>query len=416
MHFRIRKGADIAFAGRPRQVILPRGEVHSAAVLGSDYPGFRPVFAVEERQQVVAGQVLFTDRRRPEIAITSPVSGSVRAIHRGPRRSLDAMVIERDGDRSLELAVKSNPSRDELIALLQMSGLWPALRTRPFGRVPDAGTAPAALFVTAMDTAPLAADPAIVIGQYGGWFQRGLEVLRHLTPANTYVCCRPDAHIPEVKGTEIVTFEGPHPAGLPSTHIHFVHPVGRGDVVWHIGYQDVIAVGHLIETGTIWPHRVISLAGSAVADPSLVLTVPGASLRELTAGHLRAEDLRLLSGSPLDGQAQQYLGRYDLQVTALVHPRQAVRRDGLVERIRSRVQQGLSALVPNDAFERVAPARILPLPFLRAISVGDLEAARKLGALELVEEDMSLLAHVDGSGVDYGQMLRATLDELEAAQ
>ena len=59
------------------------------------------------------------------------------------------------------------------------------------------------------------------------------------------------------------------------------------------------------------------------------------------------------------------------------------------------------------------PFNIPPVPLLRALSVGDVEMAKRLGCLELAESDMALLTHVCPSKVDYAPLLRKALDEIE---
>ncbi|MFX5747694.1 NADH:ubiquinone reductase (Na(+)-transporting) subunit A, partial [Acinetobacter baumannii] len=66
------------------------------------------------------------------------------------------------------------------------SGLWTALRTRPFSKVPDPESSPSSIFVTAIDTQPLAADPQVVIAEQGEAFRAGLTVLGRL--ARVFLC------------------------------------------------------------------------------------------------------------------------------------------------------------------------------------------------------------------------------------
>ncbi|MEG2042667.1 MAG: NADH:ubiquinone reductase (Na(+)-transporting) subunit A, partial [Hafnia sp.] len=90
-------------------------------------------------------------------------------------------------------------------------------------------------------------------------------------------------------------FTGPHPAGLVGTHIHFLEPVSLTKTVWHMGYQDVIAVGKLFTTGELNTDRVIALAGPQVEKPLLLRTRLGASTDEITAGRLKPGDNRVIS-------------------------------------------------------------------------------------------------------------------------
>ena len=379
-----------------------------------DYPGLRPIFDVVDGQTVRAGDRLFTDRRNPGLFYTAPAAGTIRAISRGRRRSLDSIVIDVEGDEAVQFERPAQLGRETLQSLLMASGGWPSFRSRPFGRLADPQILPSAIFVTAMDTAPLAGDPVIVIRRYETWFHLGAAALRHLTDGPIYICHAAHASLPVPDGTTSVGITGRHPAGLPGTHIHHIHPVGADRMVWHIGYQDVIGIGCLLDTGRIWSQRVVALTGPGTRNPRHVLAPPGANLNDLFGTSLTTPAVQLLSGSPLGGTVEHFLRRYDVQATAIPHGRPR-RRSFLDNYLSFDVARLPSPLIPNAVHERAAPCGILPVPFLRAISTGDVETAAKLGALELVEEDLALLSHVDGAGTDFGALLRTTLDELEKA-
>ncbi|UHD46474.1 hypothetical protein LUX29_04445 [Aureimonas altamirensis] len=414
-YIRIRRGIDFRFGPAPEQQIRSDAAVSRVALLGADFPALRPVFCVEEGARVRAGTPLFFDRRAPTIAHVAPVAGTVREIVRGRRRMLDRIVIEREGEDSESFAVPATLDRVSLTELLAAAGAWTAFSTRPFRRTPEPGTVPGAIFATAIDTRPLSPDPTVAIGEASEAFRAGLDALCILAAgAPVFLCQARSVLLPMADGVIPVAFSGPHPAGLPSTHIHHLHPVGGGRTVWQICYDDVLSIGHLLLTGRVRTTRIISLAGPLVSSPALLRTVPGAALRELAAGSLAGRKARLLSGSPLDGRPQPFLGRFALQVSALAPP-SAPRRTGTPsERLRAFLRAQPPVLIPRAAHERAAPTRILPAPFLRALGTGDTETAARLGALELCEEDMALLSHLDG--VDYGGLLRRTLDDLEAAQ
>lgn len=363
---------------------------------------------------VGAGDVLFTDRRKPWQRCVAPASGRVVEIRRSQRRYLDRVVIETDGVDGKVFSSPQKLDRESLTNHLIETGAWMALRTRPFDDVPDPGTIPHAVFVTAMDTRPLAANPAVVIARFLDWFAQGLSVLPLLTDGPVHLCHGDQIVIGSIDGVNATRFAGPHPAGLVGTHIHHLHPVRSGRSIWHIGYQDVIAIGHLLATGRIWTHRVIALAGTAVSAPCLTETTLGADLRELCSGRIGDRPVHLISGSPLDGRLDHYLGRGHLQMTANADRKSGPAAGCFTSWLRGLLAPGGTAIVPNAAHERAAPSGILPIPFLRAISVGDTETARALGALGLGEEDLALLTYVDGRRTDFGLLLRRVLDDLRA--
>lgn len=383
------------------------------ALLGDDLPDIRLEFHVAPGDQIRIGEVLCTDRKRPRIALTSPASGVIAAINRGHRRMLDSLVIDVAEDTFVQFPLwTESPTREAARQLLLQSGMWVAFRTRPFGRIPDPDTLPAAIFVTAMDTNPLAADAAVVLAPDLGAFHRGLDVLKCLTDGPVFVCQSAGPQLaPSDAQLQMATFEGPHPAGLPGTHIHYLMPVSAHRTVWQVGCQDVVAMGHLAATGQIHVSRVVSLAGSGVLRPGLVKTRLGASLADLVDGEVRPGELKVISGSMLSGRASGYLGRYHSQVTVLDEGQ------GTRPTLRSRFFGLLppapaGAMIPLEAFESVMPPDILPTPLLRALSVGDIETAERLGCLELLEEDVALLSYLCAAKADYGALLRHALDAL----
>ena len=392
------------------------------------------------------GEPLLNDKENPEVRFTSPGTGEVVAIHRGERRSLQSVVVRLDGTdeerfSSFDRASLGKLDRRDARTMLLASGAWTAFRTRPFGKVPGPEDSPHSIFVTAIDTNPLAADPHVVIDERPQDFQAGLEVVSRLTDGSVYVCHAAGAtlELPKSEALQRVTFTGPHPAGLPGTHIHFVDPVSENKTVWHIGYQDVIAIGSLFTTGRISTERVVALGGPVVLRPRLLRTRLGASTEDLLRGELEPIDCRVISGSILSGRRAagraRYLGPYDVQLSVLHEDRSrhflswlapgtgsfsAIRAFASALRPRrhrfalTTSQHGSPrAMVPIGNFEKVMPLDILPAPLLKALIVRDTDTARSLGCLELAEEDLALCSFVCSSKYEYGSYLRDTLDLIE---
>ena len=447
---RIRRGLDIPISGRPEQAVDTGASVRSVALLGRDYVGLKPRMMVGEGDRVSLGDTLFVDKRDPEVAYTAPGSGTVTAINRGERRALLSVVIELDPSVEDPAAFPdADGSVDSLTAdrireVLQTSGLWTAFRTRPFSRVPLANSMPRSIFVTAIDTNPLAADPGAVIVGNEADFEAGLAVVARLTEGPVYLCVEEGwSGLAGKQGrVETVVFSGPHPAGLPGTHIHHLDPVGADRTVWHIGYQDVIAIGALCTSGRISTKRVVALGGPAFEKPRLVSTRLGASIEDLTTGELlqaSATDTppRVISGSILNGRravtAEAYLGRYHLQVSAVPEGRgrrlfgwsplhrQAFSFAGMFAPRQSRRLEDLTtashgrptAMIPVEAFEKVVPMDVETSPLLRALLIKDTDQAQALGCLELDAEDLALCSFVCPGKNDYGSVLRANLEHIE---
>jgi Na+-transporting NADH:ubiquinone oxidoreductase subunit A len=441
----LRKGLDIPLAGAPVQSIGDGSPVSTVALLGIDYPGLKPQLVVEAGDRVARGQPLFTSKEHPAIRFTAPGAGEVIAINRGARRALQSVVIRLAGDEALDFGAMADRELAALDAAtvrdrLLVAGLWTAFRTRPFSKLaaPDAAVPP--IFVTAIDTRPLAADPVVVIADAAEDFERGLRVLLRLGMETVYLCTAPAAGIP-VPGDpriEPVEFAGPHPAGLAGTHIHFLSPVSESRQVWHIDYQDVIAIGRLFATGRLPTERIVAIGGPAALRPRLVRTRVGASTEELLAGEVARGEVRVISGSVLSGHRAAgplaWIGRYHDQVSLLAESRAreflAWMRPGVGKYSSLRAYVGNAfrkgdyaltttqngsprAMVPIGSFERVMPLELLPTPLLKALLVEDTDRAKELGCLELVEEDLSLCSFVCNGKYDYGAFLRMTLDEIE---
>jgi Na+-transporting NADH:ubiquinone oxidoreductase subunit A len=420
MRIGIESGLDLSIAGAPAGDTFQEKTVASAAILGRDFPGVKFELMAEQGRPVKAGEALLRDRHRPSIVFASPISGTMGSINRGARRALVSLTVIGDGaDDTVVFDVADAPSRDRIRRLMLESGLWPALRTRPFGHIPDPAGEPKALLVTAIDTEPLAPDPAPIIAAHASHFCRGVDTLSQLTESPLYLCQAGNADIPvgESKRLRIASFDGPHPAGLPGVHINQLCPIGfDGAEVWHIGYQDVIALGCLMATGRSWMQRIVSLAGPSVAEPRVISVALGAAIDEVVAGELKDDGARVISGSVLSGHiafgSEAYLGRHHRQITALPEANQqrvAPWRRAVFD---TALGGAPGPLIPTGDFERVAPPGVLAVPLLRALLVGDVDRARDLGALELVEEDVMLLSYVCPSKTDYGALLRKVLEQL----
>lgn len=443
---RIVKGLDVPIAGEPEQDITKPAGINSVALLGADYIDLRPQVRVEVGDRVKLGQTLWADRPHPEIVYTSPGSGVITEINRGARRALLSIVIRLSGDDEENFSSWStdqliNLRRDQVSETLLASGLWPVLRARPFNKAPVPGTMPSSIFVTAMDTNPLAARAEIVINARSEDFVNGLTVVSRLTSGTVFLCQKPKAGLETgaAENISVVEFSGPHPSGLVGTHIHFLDPVNAKKTVWHIDYQDVIAIGRLFTTGRLDVERVVALAGPVVARPRLIRTRLGASTDDLTEGELRDVPRRIVSGSVLSGRRAQgpeaYLGRYHNQISVIEEsptrqqgrwsfrkPKNAFSTYSLSAASRSRRQKFAlttdqhgkrAALLPLGGHERVMPLDILPTQLLRALLVGDTDTAQALGCLELDEEDLALCSYVCPSKIDYGPLLRLCLERIE---
>ena len=446
MRFTIKEGLDLPITGGPEQIIEDGNKVNSVAILGMDYVGMKPTMMVNEGDTVKLGQVLFTDKKNPGCAFTSPGAGVVKSINRGDKRVLQSVVIELKGSAQESFtkypeSELNNLTADQVKENILASGLWTTIRTRPYGKIPTLDNKPNSIFVTAIDTRPLASDPEVIIKKRSNDFVNGLTLIAKLTEGKTYLCKATDAEIPSSNAVTVAEFSGPHPAGLASTHIHFLDSVNINKTAWYIDYQAVIAIGALFTTGKLNVERVISLAGPTVKKPRLIRTRVGANTNDLVAGELLDDvESRVISGSVLYGHTAYdwaaYLGCYSNQISALqegrarelfgwivpgkdkysamnVYTSSVERKNHRLFPLTTDKNGSNRAIVPVGVYETVMPMDILATPLLKSLVVGDSDQAQLLGCLELDEEDVSLFTFVDPGKHDFGPVLRANLTKIE---
>ncbi len=444
----IKRGLDLPILGSPEQHIELAPRVSRVGLLGADYVGMKPTMLVAPGDRVRLGQAILEDKKNPGVTYTAPASGTIAEVNRGSKRKFESIVIdvEGDGDDRVEFGEFAGQDplslgREKVTEGLARCGLWTSLRTRPFGRVPTPGSVPSSIFVQAIDTNPLAADPAIVISDRKDQFNLGLRVLTTLTDGKVFLCKAPAAEIPgaSVSGVQVESFGGPHPAGLVGTHIHFLDPVGPGKTVWYIGYQDVCAIGAFLQTGTVDVRRVISLGGPVIRQPRLLATRIGAQVSELLDGEYdNSISVRTISGSVLCGRKaigpEAYLGRYHNQISVI---QEGNEREFLgwqmpgfdkYSTLRVFASAGLPnkkfsftttthgserAMVPMGTYEQVMPMDILATQLLRSLIYRDTDEAQQLGILELEEEDLGLCTFVCPGKYEYSSLLRQSLNTIE---
>ena len=298
---KVRRGLDLPISGAPKQEIHDGPKTSQIAIIGSDFHGMKPTMEVKVGDSVSKGQLLFTDKKNLGVRFTSPSSGTVVEINRGDRRVFQSLVIDIDGDEkiafpSFEADKLSSLSREQVVENLVNSGQWVSLKTRPYSKIPAIDSVPASIFVNAMDTNPLAADPQVIIAERQQDFANGLTVISKLTEGSVNLCVETNSSV-TADNAEVYNFSGPHPAGLSGTHIHYIDPVSANKTVWTVNYQDVIAIGALFTSGEIDSRRVIALGGPQVTEPRLIRTILGANLNQLVIGELINDENRVISSS-----------------------------------------------------------------------------------------------------------------------
>ncbi len=443
--FRLKKGLDLPISGAPEQTIHQGNDIKTVAIIGDDFVGMKPTMEVKVGDPVVAGQLLFCDKKNPGVKFTSPGCGNVTAINRGAKRKFESLVISLQGNKSKtflsgnKLGTEKSTAQ-EVKELLIESGLWTSFRTRPFGKVPSISSEPQSVFIAATDSNPLAPAPEVIIKEQAEFYQAGLQLLSRLFNCPIHYCTRNQNLLPEeeLAGLNYYRFTGPHPSGLASTHIHFIDPVHENKTVWHIGYQDISAIGHLFLTGQLMTERIISLAGPIATKPRLVKTRVGASLTDLCEGETTTNDNRIISGSVLNGRKvtgnYSYLARYDNQVSiiedsdgrsffnwAIPGKKRFSFRPIFLSSLfknqtfslNSALWGGKRAIYPLGVYDEVMPMDIIATSLLKSLETCNTEKAKQLGALEIIEEDLGLCGFVCPGKNEFGTTLRDVLTAIE---
>jgi len=439
--FKLKKGLDIRITGVPEKKI--HGEVRSSfyGVKPVDFPGLVPKLCVKQGDRVLAGSPLFYDKLNPKIMFTSPVSGVVTSVSRGERRKILEVVVEKQGDEYIDFG-KADPvmlNRDQVREKLLVSGLWPAVRQRPYHITADPGNVPKAIFIPGFDTAPLAPDYNFIMENSSfSSFMTGITALGKLTDGKINLVLdgrnKPGTILEKTEGVSISYFAGPHPAGNVGVHIHHLAPLNKGELVWFAGLQDVIAIGRLFEEGRYRPDRMVALTGSEIPDPQYYMIRSGSSVKEMVSGNISKGKVRFISGNVLTGKKispEGYLGYYDSQVTVIPEgdhfeffgwalpgtgkfsfyrtfasnllPRKNYRID-------TNLNGGERAFVLTGQYEKVLPMDIYPMQLLKAILAEDIDMMENLGIYEVAEEDFALCEYICPSKTEIQAIIRKGLD------
>lgn len=393
-----------------------------AAISALPADDFRIDPLVGEGETVAQGAPVLRDRRHPELVTTAPMPGRVAAIELGPGHRLSSIRFFHEpgaGRQEYDVAAAAGERGPAALrALLQGSGLWQAFRSRPFGRVPPPTESPAAIFVMALDSRPLAPDPRLAVAGMEAHLERGLRALVRLTPGPMFLCQDRGADLVDAgarpDSLRILKANPLHPWGLAGPHVHSRFPAAVGRPVWDIHVEDVAAIGALLTEGTVTETRLVAVAGPALRSARLVRCQPGADLRGLCYGHEKPGTHLILSGSPLDGREGRWLRHRDRQVTALDAAARGRRGHWFLSALFRAARP--MPLIPTAAVEQALGGVLPTMPFLRALSAGDDETFKRLDGLSLIAEDLALVDYVTNAEPPFAGQLDAMLDRIAAEE
>lgn len=442
MEIKLKRGLDLKIAGAVSDTAAIDIDAGLFAVCPDDFPGFKPKVDVKEGEAVIAGAPLMHDKNNSEVKLVSPVAGTVRAIVRGERRKVLRVEIEASGaSESRRFDIPENADSETAMRLLAESGLLAEIRQRPYDIVPSPEVEPRDIFVTAIDSAPLAVSPEVAVAGKERELAAGVNFLKSICKGKIYISTRRDSHLPSVSGAEHVTVTGPHPAGNAGVQAANIAPVNKGETIWTLDIVTLARIGALAVNGTRDTTAFVAVCGPEVEKPSVVRTREGAAISEIVAGLLKKADhhVRIISGNVLTGIAANPNGFLHFpyrQITVIAEgddktefmgwasfspakasesptfPGHFLHRAFVPD---ARLNGGRRAMIMSGQYDKVIPMDILPEFLLKAIIGRDIDAMEKLGIYEVAPEDFGAAEYVDTSKLPLQQIVREGLDYLREA-
>ena len=435
----LKKGLNIPLAGVPALVVKRTILPDTVAVQPSDYKGLNARLLVREGDKVLAGSPVLADKKNPDVLVTSPVSGTVKAVVRGDKRKLLAVLVDADKDQEyLDFgAAKDGLSAEDVKDRLLKSGLWTAFVQRPYGIVADPAATPKAIFVSALRDKPLAGDFEFEVKGQEQDFQTGLTALSKI--AKTYLGCGVHSSFENYKDVEVNIFDGKCPAGNVGVQVNHIDPVNKGEVVWTIGDPTVVLfIGRLFNTGKVCLKRRIALCGSEVKAPAYVDMLVGEELSTLLSNSYDADrHVRIINGNVLTGRPttkEGFLGAHTSEITVIPEGDDADEFLGWIlprfnqfsvnrsyfswlfgkkkYALDARIKGGERHMIMSGEYDKVLPMDIYGEYLIKAIITGDIDRQEALGIYEVAPEDFALAEFVDSSKLELQRIVREGLNIL----
>jgi len=442
---KLKKGLDIRLLGEAEKVTITLPLPATISLKPSDFHGMTPKMVAKEGNHVKAGEVIFCNKYNEAVKIVSPLSGTIQAVVRGEKRKIIEILIAVDATQEfLETPKKdiSTLSGDQVKETMLAAGLWPFVKQRPLDIIAVQDNAPKAIFISAFDSAPLAADFNYSMHGQDVDFQAGLDALAKLTTGKVHLTLNAktanDAKFEHAKGVQINKISGKHPAGNVGPQIHHIDPINKGEFIWTVNAQDVAIIGRYFNTGKYDAHKTIALTGSEAVAPKYYKTIIGANVIALLKDAVKTEGkVRVISGNALTGDkidADGHLGFYSNQVTLLPEGDQykfflttgwlglgfdkfsnsRLFPTFLTPKKKFRLDTNTNgeerAFVVTGELEKVFPFDIFPMQLVKAAITDDIDGMENLGIYEVAPEDFALCEYVCTTKINIQDKIRQGLD------
>ena len=439
---KLKKGLDIPLQDTPPKIRVQAPPPDTISLKPTDFRRLTPKLLVKEGDVVAAGGAVYCNKYRPEVLFTAPVGGTVSAIVRGEKRKLLEIKIDCTSQaevRTFPVGAPDTLTREQIVEILLQSGCWPSLKQRPYGIIANPADTPKAIFISAFDSTPLAPElDYVLIGQETD-LQRGIDVLRRLSPHGIFWGIRsqtpPASVVRKVNHVHTYMFKGKHPAGNVGVQIHHIAPISKGEIAWTVDPQSVVVIGRLFGTGVLDCRKTVAITGPSASMPCYVSIIPGTPLSSLPQVGVYNPHIRYISGNCLSGEDVGYqgaLGYYHHQITLLpegnhrellgwakiFRPKTfSISRSYLSwlthekrYRLDTNTNGGERAFVMSDVYKKVLPMDIYPDYLLKAILAGEIEKMEALGIYEVIEEDFALCEFVCPSKINIQEIIANGID------
>ena len=447
-HIRITRGLDIPILGKPAgepQPLIGSGEAAPLKPkrIALDLRPFGELkfkLLVKVGDVVKIGQPLIEDKSCPGRMFCSPAGGVIAEEKRGLKRLLLEIIIDvaeqEERHRHQRLDV-DQATAEELQAYLLQAGMFSKIRMRPFNLLADPARSPKAIFVKAIESAPLVPPAEMQVQGKEEEFQAGLNALAKLTSGPVHLVYRQGSRCQAFTGARQVqkhTAEGPHPIGTPSVHIQALHPIRSAtDIVWTLSAHDVVAIGYLLLHKEYLVERVVSIAGTGVIPErtGYFKAREGMPISALISGRIAMEpEQRLISGDPLMGrkvESDGFLGfhHYALTIFPENNDREFLHFFRLGASKYSFSKAYLSghltgreypfttsqhgerrAFVDASLYDQVMALPISTMLLVKAVMAEDYERAERLGLLSVDSEDFALATFVCPSKMEMTEIMK----------
>ncbi len=438
---RLKKGLNINLLGEADKVYASVKPTERYVVKPTDFHGLTPKLAVKVGDKVKAGTTLFFDKYNDKVNFSAPVSGEVIDIVRGAKRKILEVVLKADAVIEYEHFISDTAksiSREQIIDTMLKAGIWPSVRQKPYDIVANPTDMPKAIFISAFNSAPLTIDNDFALYGMDELFQKGLDYITQLSSGKTHLNIDGNTNSSTVftgaKGVVINKISGAHPAGNVGIQVHHIDPINKGEVVWCLQPQDVIAIARLFTQGKYDVSRIVALAGSQVKKPKYYRTIAGATIANLLTDNIIEGDNRIISGDILTGQhidVNGTLGFYDTTITVIEEGKEQEFLGWILPGLHkfSASKTFLSWLNPSKKYtlnanmhgeerayvmtgeyEKVLPMDIYPTQLIKACMIEDVELMENLGIYEVSPEDLALCEFVCTSKIEVQSIIRHALD------